>query len=70
MHVVFCAASPRSALWTFAGARAHSFHLSNAHETAISLFCSCAKVKPSGACRNSTISDCLKYRRASVCCQH
>jgi hypothetical protein len=35
------------------------------YETAISLFCSCAKVRPSGACRNKTISDCLKYRRAS-----
>jgi hypothetical protein len=45
-------------------------NLSNPHETAINLFCSCAKVKPSGACRNSTISDCLKYRRASGRCQH
>jgi hypothetical protein len=30
------------------------------HDTAISLFCSCANVRPSGACRNRTISDCLK----------
>jgi hypothetical protein len=30
------------------------------YETAINLFCSCASVKPSGACRNKTISDCLK----------
>lgn len=40
------------------------FHL-DPHDTAISLFCSWANVRPSGACRNKTISDCLKYRRAS-----
>ena len=53
------------ALWYLVILFVYNDFISNFHDTAINLFCSWARVKPSGACRNSTISDCLKYLRAS-----
>ena len=42
-------------------------HYWKPHDAAISLFCSCASVSPSGAWRYRTISDCLKYNSKKHC---